>query len=343
MAALSDTNRRSDSRARVAIGVPTFGRCRYLAQTIDSVIAQTSPTWTLTICDDGGGDACEVAGRYLGDDRISYVANESRLGAAGNWSKVVQSADAEIVAVLSQDDYWGPGYLDRRLAFLDSHPECGFVFGPHVDVDEHGVEIRRAPKSFGEGVLRPTDFVPRLLRDVDVRPSPPSILVRRSAYAQVGPRFDDRFVVFDLEMWLRIALELPVGYVPSWDSFYRVHPDQLSKRVPWGLSWLEFERHAEDLVAARLPQVGLSPRERSSRRSAAYLSAAMDALAHDSRRDVLRLLRAAIRERPSGIADVRLLITLALVPFGRSGGEALRRVRWWAARRGAHLPFHSRH
>lgn len=248
-----------------------------------------------------------------------------------------------MVAVLSQDDLWQPEFLERRLAFLDRHPECGFVYAPHVDVDGAGAEIRRAPVTLAEGVHFPPEFVPRLIRESDVRPSPPSILVRRAAYARVGPRFDDRLVVFDLEMWLRISVEYPIGYLGIHDSSYRVHPHQLSRRVAWGKQWLEFELRAERLLAEKLPELQPSPAERAARRAGAYLSAAMDELVLGSRRDVLRLLAAAVRERRRSLLDVRLFVVLVLTPSGRSGGIALGKARWWAASRGVRLPFHSRH
>jgi glycosyltransferase involved in cell wall biosynthesis len=328
---------------RITVGIPTYGECSFLAQTIESVLAQTVSNWTLRVCDDGNGDARDVVGRYLVDPRVSYVANHSRLGAAGNWSKIVQEADGEAVAVLSQDDLWEPAFLERRLEFLDRHRECGFVYGPHVDVDERGNEIRRAPVALSQGVHQPLAFVPRLLRDPDVRPSPPSILVRRAAYTRVGARFDERFVVFDLEMWLRIGLELPVGYLAEHDSSYRVHAEQLSRRVAWGRQWLEFERHAERLLAERLPGAQLPPAERAARRARGYVSAAMDELAEGSRRDALRLLAAAVGERRRSLLDLRLVAALAVAPFGRRGGSMLGRVRWWFARRGVRLPFHDRH
>ena len=50
--------------------------------------------------------------------------------------------------------------------------------------------------------------------------------VRRSAYAAVGPIFDERFPSWDFDMYLRIAIRFPVGHLDVWDSNFRVHTQQ---------------------------------------------------------------------------------------------------------------------
>ena len=56
----------------------------------------------------------------------------------------------------------------------------------------------------------------------------PTVLVRRSAYEAVGPAFDEHTVYFDYQMWLRLALRFPVGYLAVWDASYRVHDRQVT-------------------------------------------------------------------------------------------------------------------
>jgi glycosyltransferase involved in cell wall biosynthesis len=334
----------SDRGAVVDVGVPTFGSPRYLRETLESVLAQTFSAWRLTVSDNGGGNAREVVAPFLDDPRISYRRNAvvfpgDRGAAAGNWSGLVQDAAAPYVALLHDDDWWGPAFLERRVTFLEKHPECGLVFGPHVDVTSDGDELRRAPVSLDEGVHESEPFVRRFVRDERVHPSPPSVLVRREAYEVVGPRFEHDFVLFDSEMWLRLAVRFPVGYVAAHDSFYRVHGHSLSARSNWGESWLRYQEHVERLLDRDIPAAAFTQAERKARRSSALLSSTLDAVAHGRRRAALRLLVDAVRTDLRALVDPRVPLALVVLPFGGVGVRALQRIRAGAARRGIRVPF----
>jgi glycosyltransferase involved in cell wall biosynthesis len=327
----------SHDEPTVDVGIPAYGRSAFLAEAIESVLAQTYPRWRLTISDDDGGPAAIVA-PYLVDERVSFRhgpgAGGDRHAAAANWSSLVQAASAPYVALLHHDDWWEPGFLERRVAFLERHPECGFVYGPHIDVREDGSEIWRAPVAFGEGVHRPEEFVRRFVREAPVRPSPPSLLVTREAYETVGPRFDSRFVVFDSEMWLRIATRFPVGYLTRHDSYYRVHESQLSERSAWGEAWLHWQEHMEQHLDRELPAAAFTVPERRARRASALLSAALDAVCEGRRVEALRCLRRAAALERRGLLDPRLALTLLALPLGRHAAKLLHLVRRTVVRRG---------
>ena len=271
---------------------------------------------------------------------MTYIRRESGLGdrhaAADNWSMLVVGASAGYIALLHDDDRWDPTFLDRRVRFFDRHPECGLVYGPHVDVDEHGSELWRAPVVFPEGVLSPAEWVRRFVREPDLRPSPPSILVAREAYSAVGPRFDSRFVVFDSEMWLRIGLRFPTGYLTGHDSSYRIHGSQLSDRSSWGESWLVWQQHVEQVLDRELPSAAFTPAERRARRASAHLTAALDAVRAGARRRALRHLRLAVNAEAGSLRDPRLALVVLSLPLGRRAGKLHNLARRAAVRRHAH-------
>jgi len=57
---------------RISVAMPTFNSARYLAASVESVIAQTRPDWELVLCDDGSRDGTVEAAEDLArrDDRI---------------------------------------------------------------------------------------------------------------------------------------------------------------------------------------------------------------------------------------------------------------------------------
>ncbi len=332
------------AEAIVDIGVPTYGSPKYLTQTLDSILAQTFTGWRVTVSDNGGGNVPEIVEPYLEDPRFTYRRNElilpgERGPAAGNWSGLVEGATAPYVALLHDDDWWGPNFLASRVDFFSAHPECGLVYGPHVDVDESGSELKRFPAALEERPYPSVEFVPRLVRAEGIQPSPPAILVRRDAYDAAGTRFDPRFLTFDLEMWLRLAIRFPVGYVRSHDAFYRIHTQSLTARSSWGESWVLYQEHVEALLERDFPSAAFTPAESRARRASALLSSALDAVVQGRRREALVFLRAAVRVDRGSLVDPRVAVALLALPFGSLGGRALRRFRAFVVKSGIRFPF----
>ena len=317
----------------VDVGIPTHGRPHYLVEAIECVLAQSFDRWRLVVSEDGPGEAAGVVEPYLRDPRVRYLASEERLGAQGNHTKLLTLGGAPYVAFLHDDDLWERDFLTRRVAFLEANPDCGFVFSANTQIDEHGPETGRSRPVVPEGVHLPEEFAPLLLRR-SVVGGIHTALARRAAYEAVGARFDERFAFFDWEMWLRLALRFPVGYLALWDVAYRVHGEQISVQGRWGEQRIAFYEHLDALVEQMLPAAALSPSERRSRRSSAFLSAALDAIEAAERRRALARLGSALLARPRAVLDARVPGLVLGLALGRPGRRALLRLRGASRRRG---------
>src|SRR4051794_6490502 len=195
--------------------MPTYRRPRYLPFAVESVIAQSFQDWRLTISEDGPGEAEEVIAPYLSDPRIRYVTSGTeRLGGGGNHTKLLSLATAEYVTFLHDDDLWDPQMLARRVEFMEAHPTCGYVFSGNTQIDEEGRELGRSRLVLPEGLYEPEEFAPILLRE-SVVGGVHTTLTRRTAFETVGPYFESRFNFYDWEMWLRLAVRFPVGYIAA--------------------------------------------------------------------------------------------------------------------------------
>ena len=81
--------------------VPFWGDPALLRRTIDSVLAQTSPDWRLTVVDDAYPD--ESVPAYfasLTDGRIRYVRNETNVGITENYRRCLALAEADFVVFM---------------------------------------------------------------------------------------------------------------------------------------------------------------------------------------------------------------------------------------------------
>ncbi len=313
----------------VDIGIPVHGRSRFVCEAIESVLAQSLRRWRLVVSEDGTGtdEVIRAVEPYLGDERVAFVTTGGPVGAARNMTQLLGVGAAPYVALLHDDDRWDPTFLADRVEFLELHPACGFVFSPVTVLDEHGAYVERWRNRVSDGVHEPRDLVPRLLRN-NLIPSP-SVLTRRSAYEAVGAAFEPRLRrLYDYEMWLRLALHAPVGFLDVTDAYWRVHGDQSSRslrdRVDDFKTFLEI---ADELVREGLPSARLSRGERRRTLSSWLLTNALDAVEQGDRSVARSCLREALETYPLSGFDPRVPVATLGLLLGRPARAGVTSVR----------------
>ena len=120
----------------VSIIMPSYNTGRFIAESIDSVIAQTYTNWELIIVDDCSSDNTdEVVSKYT-DKRIRYIKNEKNSGAALSRNRAIREAQGEWVAFLDSDDLWKPEKLDKMLSFMQDNRYL-FAYHDFEKIDEN--------------------------------------------------------------------------------------------------------------------------------------------------------------------------------------------------------------
>jgi glycosyltransferase involved in cell wall biosynthesis len=111
---------------RVSIGMPVYNGERFLAEAIESILAQTFTDFELIISDNGSTDStpaiCERYARL--DSRIRYYRNEVNLGAAPNFNRAFHLAQGEYFKWAAHDDICLPQYLERCVETLDADAQA---------------------------------------------------------------------------------------------------------------------------------------------------------------------------------------------------------------------------
>lgn len=124
------------------IFVPFWGDPALLRVTVESIVAQTSGDWKLTVIDDCYPD--ETVPEYfaaLDDPRITYLRNETNLGITENYQRCRELASETLLVFMGCDDVMHPNYVETVLAAHTAHPTSAII-QPRVEViDEHGTVI----------------------------------------------------------------------------------------------------------------------------------------------------------------------------------------------------------
>jgi len=129
----------------LSVGLPVYNGARYLARTLDLLLAQDYRDFELIVSDNGSTDAtAEICRTYARQDaRIRYVRNESNQGATWNYRRVFELARGEFFKWAASDDECCPTLFRRCMQLMESSPDTVSLVYPQTEfIDENGSAIR---------------------------------------------------------------------------------------------------------------------------------------------------------------------------------------------------------
>lgn len=202
----------------VSVIIPNYNYGRYLAETLESVFAQTLSPHEVIVIDDGSTDnTSEVLSSY--GERIRVIHQQNR-GVAAARNAGVELASGELVAFLDADDIWLPRKLERQLERFVADPGLGLVFCGGEEIDAKGVLLGRPRVDGMEGWI--ANEILLFERPAVLMPGSGALVPRR-IFEEVGG-FDGRLPPSeDWDVSYRIACRYKVGFVPEVLLQYRIH------------------------------------------------------------------------------------------------------------------------
>jgi glycosyltransferase involved in cell wall biosynthesis len=112
----------------VSILIPCYNGHRWIAQAIESALAQTWSEKEVIVVDDGSVDhSLDVIAQY--DNRIKWETGPNKGGGAAR-NRLLELAHGEWVQYLDADDYLLPGKIAQQMTFVNSRAGLDVVFGP---------------------------------------------------------------------------------------------------------------------------------------------------------------------------------------------------------------------
>lgn len=226
----SEDNRHAprDSRERqlaeaalVSVVIPCYNQAHFLGEAIESVLAQSYPSFEVVVVDDGSTDnTSEVASRYPG----VRCVRQNNQGLAATRNAGLRESKGSYLVFLDADDRLLPDGLKVGVECLEAHPECAFASGHYREIDVDGFPI-------------PTQEQPRIEKEhyreiirCNYIITPAVVMYRRSVFDSVGG-FSTSYDVRgseDAELCLRVARNYPVRCHGEEVAEYRVHGSSMS-------------------------------------------------------------------------------------------------------------------
>ena len=205
-------------RTSISCIVPVYNGARFLAEALDSILAQTLPPTEIIVVDDGSTDATtEVANAYA--EHVTYV-QQPNAGPASARNRGIGLATGSFIAFLDADDLWQPQKLERQMQVLGDSPEAGIciTYLRNFWVEELAAERER---------MRGHDFA---------KPMPgyvcQCLLARRSVFDSVGQFDESKRIGEDTDWFLRVERAgIAREILPEALVFRRIHEQNISYEV----------------------------------------------------------------------------------------------------------------
>lgn len=224
------------NQPKVSICSPCYNVAPYIGQFLDSLLAQTYAPLEIILVNDGSTDhTLEIINSYLPafqsagmDIMVISQPNQGQASAINNALKLVTG---KYMAWPDPDDWLAPDSIERRVAFLESHPEVALVRGNVESVEDGTGHSLSTLVDCQEPAHEIKDMFHQL-RTEQLPPCPVSCLLRTNILRSVIPDMDIYSPRTGGQNW-QILLPLTYHY-PSWQlpevvGYYRVRQNSHSR------------------------------------------------------------------------------------------------------------------
>ncbi len=184
-------------QALISVIIPVYNTEKYLAEAMESVLAQEINPIEIIVVDDCSTDgSLKVAEQFGENIKLLKLGENKGPGSARNAG--IKIATGKFLSFLDADDIWTNEKLVGQLTFLEEHPGMDMVFGqveqfisPELP-DEHKsklrVELTKLPGYVAGGML-----------------------IRKDTFMKVG-LFDEKLELGEFIDWFSKAKDLGLKY-----------------------------------------------------------------------------------------------------------------------------------
>jgi Glycosyltransferases involved in cell wall biogenesis len=105
----------------ISVITPAYNASAYIAETIESVKAQSFSNWEMIIVDDCSTDnTYDIAHSYAEiDTRIRVIKHIKNSGVAAARNTALEAAIGDYIAFLDSDDIWMPNKLEKQHSYME--------------------------------------------------------------------------------------------------------------------------------------------------------------------------------------------------------------------------------
>lgn len=221
----------------VSVVVPFYNAECFLAECIESVLAQTFEHWELILLNNGSTDSSlAIAERFAArDSRIRIHSNREVLPVNRNHNLALRllSPPSKYCKVLHADDFMFPECLARMVAVAEDNPTVGIVSSYGMD----GVRVRWAGLPHTQTVFAGHEICrATLLKKLYVFGAPSSLLIRSDLVRSRPDFYDEALHPYaDVAACYETLRNSDFAFVHQILTFTREHEQSITFTLKWRL------------------------------------------------------------------------------------------------------------
>jgi glycosyltransferase involved in cell wall biosynthesis len=200
----------------VSVITPVFNGERFIAEAIESVLAQDHRPLEIVVVDDGSTDrSAEIAGSF---EEVVVLRGPNE-GPAAARNEGVDRSCGELITFLDADDRMAAGRLSRQIDHLTTHPDHGCVLMQQELLLQPGMSVPQWVRPFAG----PDDVVGGFMI---------TAMLRREVFLRLGG-FDRSYrLCEDLDLMFRLRdVGERIEILPAVGVQRRIHPGNASRQV----------------------------------------------------------------------------------------------------------------
>ena len=216
----------------VSVVTPVYNGEKFLADCIESVLAQSYENWEYIILNNCSTDrSLAIAERYAEKDaRIKLYSNKQLLPIMENWNLALRkiSPESKYCKVVHADDLLFFRCLEQMVSLAEAHPTVGVVgsyglWGRRVVCDGLPLSVEFLS---GEEICRLT-----LLNRVNFFWSPSSLLIHADQIRKHHCFYNEKHIYADVEACYEVLKTSDFGFVHQVLTFIRRHKQSVSSVI----------------------------------------------------------------------------------------------------------------
>lgn len=206
----------------VSVVVPAYNAQRFIARTLESVLAQSYSPFEVWVVDDGSTDHTAAIVREIAqrDPRVQ-VLMQANAGVAAARNLAIQQATGDWIAPVDADDLWERDYLKRMVACLTQNSNSvGLVYAWSLDIDEQDCQTGGFHAAEITGRVYPTLLCHNFLGNASCTVIRRDHLLAIGGYSQQF-QTQNAYGCEDWDLYLRLAEICEFQVVPEFLVGYR--------------------------------------------------------------------------------------------------------------------------
>lgn len=208
----------------VSVVMPAYNAEKYLAEAIDSILAQTYTDFELIIVNDGSTDATKQIILSYSDPRIVYLENEKNSGICVTLNNGLRNARGKYIARMDSDDISLTDRLAIQVKYMEENPGIA-ASGTDIEIFGEGI----TPGVFTQLHTPEECFAGLMFNSCFAHPT---VIMRKSILDKYNLEYKDEYRgLEDYALWWEIGKHSQLNNIPQPLLRYRQHKGQETKNV----------------------------------------------------------------------------------------------------------------